>query len=564
MAYPICPIKFHCPPGIHPFLLVKKDLNSDGSSTTLGSNTSYPSKATTASYSISGFCSSDSFSHHIITLHSEPPKPIESNSDTAPSTNLEISDSDKRVKSPSPDLAPDLDLIQRSKDQSMKFNPSDFDLPALPDDLKLDLDPPYFSPKRGLFFTTNEDNQEETFEKLSSTPLIRNGAYLGFSTWINFSFIALRKPQIAFICDLDVKAFEYFRIIKKCVEIAPNPFMFIQFFFKELDQSGLLQIRINENGRREHHNVYTKKLEIDDSPTIFEYFLNELTNPNSWLADQTKYDFIKSLYRDKKIFHLSLNAADNRGNFEILSKWLQEKNLILDTLYVSNIGSWIQNEEGKRQFSENKEKIITKSTIVIRSDYYASEELKKIKKLLVKKKYIKPFPYSDYKSKKYQVKILQEEKKAALGLVKCRIITIKVLLDELKFQEDKPFEESEIIEILRESIKYYKGKSYELTPNNGKTSKNFDEDLLSYLKDETKSHKPFENRKELIDFLKEKISLKKLEIEEQKKEVSEFIEKVKIIYKDVSKQKAQHKRNKREISRQKKNVLYQEVKIGKY
>lgn len=250
-------------------------------------------------------------------------------------------------------LRPDYDQILRFSEQP-PYNPTEFELFPAPKNLPLKL----FSPLKWLaipfYPACNEYDQEETLDSLKKLPPISNGVHIGFSGLFNLEIIAIRKPKKVFICDVSYLEFEYYSILQKSFLEASNPCDFVSLFSHYMNKSRLLKGLTVE--------TYIGK--FPNKSSFGDYLQKTLERDVSWLSDD-EFSYIQNLFRNKNIIFLPLNAADNTDNFQILSRYLTEEGLKLDTYYTSNIFYWIKSKEGKENFRKNMETLTNDHSIII-------------------------------------------------------------------------------------------------------------------------------------------------------------------------------------------------------
>lgn len=265
-------------------------------------------------------------------------------------------------KEPLKDLPSLITLVPRvaSYKEPLKDLPL-IDLPPLPDDLKFKnlIDPQIKENERGfLFEVSNERNCDETLEYLKTIDKVDNGVYLGFSTWFNYDVIALRNPEIAFVCDISNPVFSYYSAIRKIVLESDTKEEFVRRFS---------EIKISE-----FKNPTSVADALSMDKRFREAFLKEASKPNSWLRTDKSYKCIRDMYKTNRILHVRLDAADEKGNFQILSKWIDDHSYTLDVAYFSNISSWVTGVVGGRKgnvdaFIKNISSIIRPDTIYLDS-----------------------------------------------------------------------------------------------------------------------------------------------------------------------------------------------------
>lgn len=204
-----------------------------------------------------------------------------------------------------------------------------------------------------VYHKCNEENQIDTIKILNSTPKPLNGLHIGVSTMFNYDIIATRASKTALFFDYNFAVLNYHRIILDTVLAASSREDFARLIISKMDEEGLFS--------NPTHGLILKKI-------IMQYFFDELSREGSWLSTDIGFNRVKDLHTTGNIFLLPLNAAQNTEDFKKLSDWISRNGFELDTLYLSNIHDWIDDDYGFiHRYKENISAIINKNTIVIDS-----------------------------------------------------------------------------------------------------------------------------------------------------------------------------------------------------
>ena len=180
------------------------------------------------------------------------------------------------------------------------------------------------------YIISNERNQDIILYELSNLPCPSNGVHIGWSIEFNYKIIALRKPQIAIICDRSKKVFDFF-----------------QDFQKAFLES--------------------------------EYLIFSESYPDfSWITEDD-FNYLKGMYQDQKIHHISLDLMDNEDRFDKLAEWIECNKYVIDTIYVSNALDWIRRTTNLySQYFNNLNKLMNDKTAFIHCSYHRSMKLRLI------------------------------------------------------------------------------------------------------------------------------------------------------------------------------------------
>ncbi len=182
---------------------------------------------------------------------------------------------------------------------------------------------------KGLTYVLcNEEGQEKILKQMELEPLTSNGVHLGFSCWLNYDLIAIRKPAFSIICDIDPNMIAMLNLIESLVEISETP----DEFLKNFDVA--ITSRFSEDAFKKFPPLYNN-ISIQD----FDHF-KSLLSKNGWLSSIEKYQTVKQCYKEGRITHQFLDISDNNGIFSDLSNWAIYHGLVFDTIYDSNIQEW--------------------------------------------------------------------------------------------------------------------------------------------------------------------------------------------------------------------------------
>lgn len=181
-----------------------------------------------------------------------------------------------------------------------------------------------------FFFTTNEAGTEHTRIKLSAKPLRAKSCHIGFSGFYNFDIMVTRRSEWGLICDFNPLNKSY---IEKAIEIlktAPTRAAFIE-----------KMVSLNNNA-----------------------LADEVEREGSWLNSVDSFAWIKNLALQDRIVAINLNIT-NTDRCQKIAKLLQDNAIAIDTLYVSNIGSYMFETEEKKAFVASVHALLTPDTSLI-------------------------------------------------------------------------------------------------------------------------------------------------------------------------------------------------------
>ncbi|MGA8165631.1 MAG: hypothetical protein WB791_11555 [Waddliaceae bacterium] len=173
------------------------------------------------------------------------------------------------------------------------------------------------------YISTNEEGLDKVREILGNIPKHPNGVHLGVSGWHNYDIMALRKSKCGILVDLNKSqsAFNLFTLNEIFNKIEKTP-QWMQVF-----QPGVSESR--------------------DAFTPYEQLESETLRPGSWLSDDESFEHIKAMAQEGRIFVVTADFQDTPF-FEAVRETLEAQNLIIDTLYTSNIHDYIPPENADR------------------------------------------------------------------------------------------------------------------------------------------------------------------------------------------------------------------------
>ena len=177
--------------------------------------------------------------------------------------------------------------------------------------------------KNSPYLVCNEQKQQDTLKLLAnqaSLGLKENHVHVGFSVWFNFDIICTTRPNYAAIFDCD-----------------PGVHGFIYPIF----QSTI----ICATSREEFCSQFLKNLMKQDVFVAYEFLLADdfqllQKRAYGFLANEDNFNYLKEMITQERVFFGRLDLT-NLEQVSTIREWISKNNLILDTLYLSNIPEWI-------------------------------------------------------------------------------------------------------------------------------------------------------------------------------------------------------------------------------
>lgn len=205
----------------------------------------------------------------------------------------------------------------------------------------------------GIYITTNETNLSDATRFLREHP--RPSAeiqtiHIGCATWHNFDIMCERQSSYGLIVDFNP---ENAKFIEKTIEIinaSESRDLFKQNMIAHLnslkgkardlffhwDQQGLLTDRIEK----------------------------ELSREGSWLQTEESYLFIKRMVSRERVIAITEDIT-NFENFSSIRKFLDRSDIVIDTLYLSNVGNFMRTDQDKTSFESSVKSLLNNNTIFI-------------------------------------------------------------------------------------------------------------------------------------------------------------------------------------------------------
>ncbi len=205
----------------------------------------------------------------------------------------------------------------------------------------------------GVYIGTNEPNAEDTFECLSEKhPAISQSCHVGFSSWFNFDIIVNRQPCRAILIDFNPSTKAFLSETLNCVVSSNDR--------NEFADKICQYIANNESKFVHNCNIYL----YGDCEDLQAEVRCEFNIPGSWLSSDDGFNTIKKLASEGKIAIITedIRAYEKLGK---ISDAIKENGYVVDTLYLSNIGKYMNTEEDKNNFAKSVNCLSSDQTKII-------------------------------------------------------------------------------------------------------------------------------------------------------------------------------------------------------
>jgi hypothetical protein len=205
----------------------------------------------------------------------------------------------------------------------------------------------------GIYITTNETNVEEVYRSLqtqSRLPPQVPTIHIGCAAWYNFDIIWARKSTYGLIIDFNPKNAEF---IQKTIE-------FINFSeSREVFKKTMINYLNSLKGKNRDVFFHSDQCGL---PT--DRIEKELFREGSWLGCEESYLYLKELISRGRLIPIT----EDIRNTEKISKiraFLDKNNIVIDTLYLSNVCNFMGTSKERSSFSKSVKSLLHDNTLFI-------------------------------------------------------------------------------------------------------------------------------------------------------------------------------------------------------
>lgn len=202
------------------------------------------------------------------------------------------------------------------------------------------------------FVISNEYNQEIVLLQLSEIPRNERGVHIGFSIECNYKIMMIRRPSLAFLCDINSRVHEFHKIFKEII-----------LHSADVEQVLLILEKVFEEYK---DRLFTNEKNFE---RVRAHFLD-------LLIEGDNFAYLKKMFEDDLVHFIYLNVLDEKNRFEKLSIWIKENGYEIDTVYLSNIFELIKLSKKKRAlFNENFSSFEKEKAIFIQANGVLEQRL---------------------------------------------------------------------------------------------------------------------------------------------------------------------------------------------
>jgi hypothetical protein len=204
----------------------------------------------------------------------------------------------------------------------------------------------------GIYITTNETNLKKVAQKLTAQfrPKELQTIHIGCATWHNLDIMCLRQSSYGLIVDFNPKNSEFIKKTVDLIKVSESREIFKQKMIEYLNSL-----------KGEEKNLFFHR---DQKGLPTERIEKELTREGSWLQNEENYFFIKSLVTDDRLVAITEDIT-NCQTFLSIREYLNENNVSVDTVYLSNISNFMQSDSDRKLFAKSVKSLLADETILI-------------------------------------------------------------------------------------------------------------------------------------------------------------------------------------------------------
>jgi hypothetical protein len=184
----------------------------------------------------------------------------------------------------------------------------------------------------GVYIGTNETALASTKQYLAQCDLVADACHIGFSSWHNFDLMVQRKSARAVLCDFNPETRKF---LNATLLYAINSSSRQEFIEK-------IKIYVKENKFK-----FTFNVTLDLMPN--QEIKHEFHRQGSWLSSDEGFEHIRQMAKNGKISIITQDIR-NSETFGEISKVLGDNHITIDTVYTSNIFSYMNSLNDKLSY----------------------------------------------------------------------------------------------------------------------------------------------------------------------------------------------------------------------
>jgi|GEM_PF-2013893 len=199
----------------------------------------------------------------------------------------------------------------------------------------------------GVYLTTNEDDTETTWRKLSSLPRSAHRCHIGFSGLHNFDIMAARSSEYGLICDFNPNNKKFMDAVISAVQLENSRERFIEKLEKVIKciheiNPHFFSVNVSEEDSNDDAILEWGNPAID--------FKKQTTKPTSWLYNDERFKHIQDMAKAGRITAITEDIR-HTGTFAHIAELYKKNGVIIDSLYVSNINRYMKSKEDQDAYT---------------------------------------------------------------------------------------------------------------------------------------------------------------------------------------------------------------------
>lgn len=195
-----------------------------------------------------------------------------------------------------------------------------------------------FNAQFNVYPVTNELGIEEVKNKLKTKERPEQSLHIGFSGYYNFDVAHERKSDYILCLDISNGTKAFYKTTEKLMAISASRLEFVD--------------KLAAKMVKKPHKYYPNP--NYNHRTVLADQVKEKLLSTGWLSQDDSFEWIKQKYSEKKIAFIRVDMRDAE-TFKAIERFIGEKGLKTDTLYVANIFDWLSWEaQGILDFKDRK------------------------------------------------------------------------------------------------------------------------------------------------------------------------------------------------------------------
>ncbi len=205
----------------------------------------------------------------------------------------------------------------------------------------------------GIYITANETGLEGTRKFLEGHP--RHGdsqtIHIGCAGWHNFDIMCERGSSYGLIVDFNPENAKFIEKTIESIKSSSDKKMFLENMIKYL-------LTLKEEKRKAYFHWDLQGKSLIDRVTA------ELVREGSWLNTDKAYKHIKKLVSEDRLIAITEDITHSE-KFSSIRKVLNENNIVIDTLYLSNICNFMRSETRESAIVKSIKHVLNDDTVFI-------------------------------------------------------------------------------------------------------------------------------------------------------------------------------------------------------